>query len=98
MKALQVFHPLIIGNLVTIFTYNKNLTFNSPNASSRAQKWKALFNEFTTEVKNVAGKDNPSADFLYRAFAINIVPSTSRCLLDAQDQHFTAANYLMKMN
>ena len=83
---------------MTIFTDNKDFTFNPHNVSSRAQKWKALLNEFTTEVKDVAGKDNPGADFLSRDFAINIFPSMSRCLLDAQEQYLIVANYLRKID
>ena len=60
------FRRIIWNNEVTVFTDNKNNTFDRLGTSSRMQKWKIALAEFNLKYTHVKGKDNSGPDFMSR--------------------------------
>ena len=68
--ALEEFKTIIFDNHVTIFTDNRNITFNTSMENARVQRWKIALNRFNYEIKHRAATENMGADMLSRNFII----------------------------
>ena len=66
--SYKAFRSIIGGNILTIFTDNKNLTFDPAIPNSRAQRWKSILLDANYKLIHVAGIENGGADFLSRNF------------------------------
>jgi cleavage and polyadenylation specificity factor subunit 1 len=69
--AIRHFRYYLEGRPFTVYTDHKPITFAMAKVSdpwsARQTRHLALISEFTTDIKHVAGKDNPVADALSRA-------------------------------
>ncbi len=83
--ALRHFRYLVEGRVFTVYTDHKPLTFALSKKKSfgnmRQQRTLAEISEYTTDIRHIAGKQNPVADALSRAVICSIRQTIDYVLL-----------------
>ena len=74
--SYKAFKTIIGGNILRIFTDNKNLTFDPAQPTSPAQRWKSVLIDSNYTISHVSGKYNAGADWLSRNF-LTVTESTA---------------------
>lgn len=66
LLSLKKFKYLILNRLTTIYTDNKNITYDTAITNSRLQRWKIILNDFNIEFKHIKGELNCIPDLMSR--------------------------------
>ena len=65
METLKELRNIILGQQITVYTDNKNLTYKNYN-TERVMRWRLILEEFGPELKYIKGENNVVADALFR--------------------------------
>ncbi|KRH93767.1 putative LTR transposable element [Pseudoloma neurophilia] len=72
-KALLHFRKTILCSKITIWTDNRNCTFDCKNPVNRINRWKHQLEEFDYKILHIEGKQNTAADHLSRHEITNTI-------------------------
>ncbi|KRH94574.1 putative pol polyprotein, partial [Pseudoloma neurophilia] len=72
-KALLHFRKTILCSKITIWTDNRNCTFDCKNPVNRINRWKYQLEEFDYKILHIEGNQNTGADHLSRHEITNTI-------------------------
>ena len=64
VASLKEFCNILLGHQITVYTDNKNLTYNFCN-TERVIRWRPILEEFGPDLKYIKGKNNVVSDALF---------------------------------
>ena len=69
--SLKAFRKIILCSPITIYSDNRNLSFDKNPESQRYQRWKMALQEYDAKLEFLEGKNNQGADILSRLYLVN---------------------------
>ena len=75
VKTLKEFRNILFGQIITVYTDHKNLTYTTQN-SERVMRWRLLIEEYNPKLVYLEGNKNIVADALSRNSLVKSVSKT----------------------